>query len=136
MMSNKPILLIEDDQIDSLMVKRAFTEINLKNDLIIAENGEVALGWLRNNKRIPCIILLDLNMPRMNGHEFLSHIKSDEYFKMIPVVVLTTSNDIHDKIEAFKKSVAGYMLKSIDYDEFVSTLKTIDAYWTASQLPE
>ena len=135
-MSDKPILLIEDDQIDSLMVQRALSEINIKNDLVIAENGEVALGWLKNNKRTPCIILLDLNMPRMNGHEFLSHVKSDDTLKMIPVVVLTTSNDIYDKKEAFKKSVAGYMLKSLDYDLFVNTLKTIDTYWTRSQLPE
>jgi len=84
----------------------------------------------------PCVILLDLNMPRMNGIEFLRIIKADEGLKKIPVIVLTTSREEQDKIETFRLGVAGYMVKSIDYKKFVETMRIVDMYWTLSELPE
>ncbi len=135
MTSEKPILLIEDDRVDAMTVKRALKEIEVGNELIVVGNGEEAISWLQQNSKSPCIMLLDLNMPKMNGHEFLSVVKNDDNFKCIPVVVLTTSRDDYDKTESFKKSVAGYMIKPVDYSEFVRLMKTLDAYWTASELP-
>lgn len=136
MRSRKPILLIEDDYIDVMTVKRALQEINLQNHIVVRENGEEALEYLDNfqNER-PGIILLDLNMPRMNGIEFLQIAKKNDKHKIIPVIVLTTSSQEKDRIESFKLSVAGYMTKPVIYNEFVEVMKTIDKYWTYSDMP-
>ena len=136
MQTKKPILLIEDDRVDAMTVKRALKDLNVTNRLEISCNGEEALEYLKNNKNEgPCIILLDLNLPRMNGLELLAKLKSHEILKMIPVVILTTSKDEQDRIESYKNSVAGYMIKPVDYMQFVQTMKTIQMYWTLSELP-
>ncbi|MEO1514919.1 MAG: response regulator [Bacteroidota bacterium] len=131
-----PILLIEDDYVDALTVQRALKDIDVKNQVIHIENGEDAIQYLKNTGSLrPCIILLDLNMPRMNGLEFLEVAKTDEHLRSIPIVVLTTSTEHKDRHESFNHSVAGYMVKPIDYDEFVDMMRTISAYWTKSELP-
>lgn len=136
MKNNKPILLVEDDQVDAMTVKRALRELNVTNELYRANNGEEALELLRNGRTPrPCIILLDLNMPKMNGLEFLKVVKEDNSLKQIPVVVLTTSREERDKFESFNRSVAGYMVKPVDYVQFVETIKLIKMYWTLSELP-
>jgi CheY-like chemotaxis protein len=137
MRGKRPILLVEDDKVDVMTVKRALKEIHVTNRVDTAGNGEEALEYLRVHKdEEPCIILLDLNMPRMNGFEFLKAAKQDELLKMIPVIVLTTSKEEQDKVESFKLSVAGYMIKPVDYKQFVEVIRTINIYWTLSELPE
>ncbi|MFZ0035269.1 MAG: response regulator [Sedimentisphaerales bacterium] len=136
----KPILLVEDDSVDAMTVKRAFKDLKVANLLVHKLNGEEALEYLRGNGNgntigKPCVVLLDLNMPRMNGIEFLKVIKADDKLRTIPVVVLTTSQEQQDKIESFKLSVAGYMLKSVDYKKFVDVIRTINLYWTLSESP-
>jgi CheY-like chemotaxis protein len=135
--TDKPILLVEDDHVDVMTVKRALKEIKVTNPLVTQENGEEALKYLRdqNNAR-PCIILLDLNMPIMNGIEFLQVVKQDERLKRIPVVVLTTSEEQQDKMKSFDLGVAGYMAKPVDYRQFVEVMRTLDAYWTISEVPQ
>lgn len=136
MKSSKPILLVEDDSVDVMSVKRAFNDLNIKNQLVTTANGEEALDYLKNSGNIiPCMIFLDLNMPKMNGLEFLRIIKTDGTLKQIPVIVLTTSSQEEDIIESYKFSVAGYIVKSIDYTEFTEAMKTINQYWTLSKLP-
>ncbi len=136
MRGKKPILLVEDDTVDVMTVKRALKEIHITNTLVSVGNGEEALAYLRDDKNEkPCIILLDLNMPRMNGFEFLKEVKQDSILKMIPVVVLTTSREEQDKVEGFKFSIAGYMIKPVDYQQFVEVIKFINVYWTLSELP-
>lgn len=132
----KPILLVEDDTIDAMTVRRAFRDLNVTNPLAHALNGEEALAYLQNsdNER-PCVILLDLNMPKMNGIEFLKIVKVDPVLRRIPVVVLTTSNEERDIVDSFKLSVAGYIVKPVDYRKFVEAIQTIDLYWTLSELP-
>jgi CheY-like chemotaxis protein len=137
MRSKKPILLVEDDRVDVMAVQRAFKEIHVTNRIDIAENGEAALSYLRDTRReSPCIILLDLNMPKMNGLEFLSIVKQHDILRKIPVVVLTTSKEEEDKVESFNLGVAGYMIKPVYFEKFVEVVKTIDLYWTLSRLPE
>lgn len=137
MRSNKAVLLVEDDLVDVMTVNRAFNDLAIPNSLIHRRNGEEAIDFLRSgNSDKPCIILLDLNMPKMNGIEFLQEAKKDPELKKIPVVVLTTSNDSRDKLESYKLGVAGYMLKSTEYQEFVDTIKEINKYWTLSELPD
>jgi CheY-like chemotaxis protein len=136
MRNSKPILLVEDDNVDVMTVKRALKDLNIQNPLVCAANGEEALEYLQNNGNSkPHIILLDLNMPKMNGIEFLTIIKADEAMKKIPVVVLTTSSQHQDIDECFKLSVAGYIVKSVDYAEFTEAINTINLYWTLSKLP-
>ncbi len=137
MRPNTPILLVEDDEVDLMTVRRALTEIHITNPLQIAGNGEDALAILRDpaNKR-PGIILLDLNMPRMNGVEFLRIIKADAELKRIPVVVLTSSREEQDRVESFDLGVAGYMIKPVDYRQFVEVVRAIDLYWTLSELSD
>ena len=136
MNSDKPLLLIEDDEIDVLTFRRSIKELRITNELYVAGDGEEAFDILRAPKRaLPCLIFLDLNMPRMTGMEFLKMIKIDEEFKRIPVVVLTTSKDERDKIESFELGVAGYMVKPVDYRHFIEVIRTLNQYWTLSELP-
>jgi len=133
---SQPILVVEDDEVDVMTIRRALKEIHVVNPIVCQENGEKALEHLREsqNKR-PCIILLDLNMPVMNGIEFLQAVKSDELLKQIPVIVLTTSEEQQDKVNSFNFSVAGYMAKPVDYRKFVEVMRSIDLYWSLSELP-
>ncbi|MGZ3240538.1 MAG: response regulator [Burkholderiaceae bacterium] len=134
--TNKPILLVEDDQVDIMTIIRALKEIRVSNPLVSKENGEEALAHLHNpDNEKPCIILLDLNMPIMNGIEFLQKIKQDNSLKRIPVVVLTTSEEQQDKVNSFNLGVAGYMAKPVDYQQFVEMMRSIDLYWTISEMP-
>ena len=135
MRNNIPILLVEDDIVDAMSLRRALKKIGVSNEVIHLENGEVALNYLKNNKKNnPAIILLDLNMPVMNGLEFLQErMKSDELLT-IPVIVLTTSKDNHDKTNCFKLCISGYMVKPVDYNQFIDMIKIIVSYWTVSEL--
>lgn len=134
--SNKPLLIVEDDQVDVMTIKRAFKEIHVGNPLVHKENGEEALAYLRDPEQPePCIILLDLNMPVMNGFEFLSLVKQDDRLKRFPVIVLTTSEEQQDKLNSFNLGVAGYMAKPVDYRQFVEVMRSIDLYWSISELP-
>lgn len=136
MRNSNPIMVVEDDSADVMMIKRAFKELNVSNPLICASNGEEALDYLRNDANInPCLIFLDINMPKMNGLEFLKIIKADDQFKKIPVVVLAASDNKDDVRESFRLSVAGYMTKSSDNKSFVEKLKGIDFYWSLCELP-
>lgn len=137
MKNTKPVLLVEDDNVDAMTVKRAFKDLKLSNTLEHHVNGEEALAYLQGpDVKIPCVILLDLNMPRMNGIEFLKIVKKDDTLKQIPVIVLTTSNEECDVVDSFRLCVAGYIVKPVDYKKFVEAIRTIDLYWTLSELPD
>lgn len=133
----KPILLVEDDSVDAMTIKRAFKDLKVLNPLVHTTNGEEALQYLRDksNKK-PCVILLDLNMPKMNGIEFLKVVKADDVLRKIPIVVLTTSKEESDIVDSFKLSVAGYIVKPVDYKKFVEAVRAIEVYWTLSELPD
>lgn len=134
--NSKPILLVEDDMVDAMTVRRAIKELRIANPLQHVENGEEALAYLNDpSQDRPCLILLDLNMPVMNGIEFLQIAKADPNLKRTPVVALTTSDEQEDKMESFDLGVAGYMRKPVEYQQFVEIMRTIDAYWTISESP-
>jgi CheY-like chemotaxis protein len=130
------ILLVEDDVVDVMSVKRALRDLNVTSPLEVAGNGEEALARLRKPEQpLPGIILLDLNMPRMNGIDCLKVIKADERLRRIPVIVLTTSKEDKDVVESFNLSVAGYMIKPVEYAGFVEVVRTIQRYWNQSEMP-
>jgi len=135
-LKSKPLLLVEDDSVDAMTVKRALKELHVINPLEHVENGEEALAYLCHAERErPCLILLDLNMPVMNGFEFLQEAKTIPELRCIPVVALTTSDEQQDKVESFELGVAGYMRKPVEYVQFVEMMRAINAYWTISEIP-
>ena len=136
MKAHQHILLVEDDDIDAMTVRRVLKELGAVNPMDRAANGEHALALLQDPaQKLPGLILLDLNMPRMNGVEFLTEIKKDPALRMIPVVVLTTSSEERDRVAAFGQSVAGYMIKPVDHQQFLSVMVVIKNYWMTSESP-
>jgi CheY-like chemotaxis protein len=133
MRTDRCILLVEDDAIDQMTVRRALRELRISNPLVVVESGEEALAMLASCEELPCMALLDINMPRMNGLELLTAMKGDERLRRIPVVMLTTSTDDRDRFESFDKSVAGYLVKPVDYPQFVELMRTLDLYWSISE---
>ena len=128
------ILLIEDDAIEVMKLNRAISSLQLKHQIIESNNGEAALDILKKKEVLPDIILLDLNMPKINGIEFLKIIKSDPYLKYIPTIVLTTSNNKRDLLECYKIGIAGYILKPLKYDDYVAKVEKLLAYWSINEL--
>jgi CheY-like chemotaxis protein len=131
------ILLVEDDEVDVMNVQRAFRTNNISNPLFVAEGGEEALRMLRGGEipRDRRLVLLDLNMPRMNGIEFLRALRADPELSPTTVVVLTTSNDERDRVEAYQLNVAGYILKPVTFHNFCDAMSTLNKYWSLVELP-
>ncbi|MFK2821128.1 response regulator [Flavobacteriaceae sp. LMIT009] len=133
-MKTLKILLVEDDTIEVMKLKRAVDTLNLNHDILHASNGEEALEMLQNKNSLPNIILLDLNMPKINGLEFLKILKSDRQLHFIPTIVLTTSLNKRDVLECYKIGIAGYLLKPLKYDEYVSRIEKLLSYWSINEL--
>ncbi|WMI65419.1 response regulator [Aestuariibaculum sp. YM273] len=128
------ILLIEDDAIEVMKLNRAISSLNLNHNIIEANNGEDALELLEKNENLPDIILLDLNMPKINGVEFLTILKNNEVLKYVPTIILTTSSNQKDLLECYKIGIAGYVLKPLKYDEYVLKIENLLNYWSMNEL--
>ena len=133
-MKKLKILLIEDDMIEVMKFNRSINSLELPHKIVEANNGEEALRILEVKDNLPDIILLDLNMPKINGIEFLSILKKDAILKYIPTVILTTSNNEKDLVECYKIGVAGYILKPLKYEEYISKIEKLLAYWSINEL--
>jgi CheY-like chemotaxis protein len=131
------ILLVDDDEVDVMTVKRAFSRANITNQLYVATDGIEALRMLRSDGIPPArrLVLLDLNMPRMSGIELLREIRADPALQPITVVVLTTSNEDRDRVEAYQLNVAGYLLKPVTFHAFAEVMSTLNKYWTLMEMP-
>lgn len=130
------IVLVEDDDVDVMNVQRAFERANIPRPFFRAADGVEALDILRapSTPLERRLVLLDLNLPRMNGIEFLRELRADAQLRRTPVVVLTTSDDEQDKLDAFDLHVAGYLLKPVTFGSFVDLMATVDRYWTNVEL--
>ena len=128
------ILLVDDDEVDVMAVRRALKELNVKNPVAVCHDGAQALQWLKANPK-PGLVLLDLRMPVMDGLEFLNQAKKDLDLRKIPVVALTTSKEETDRVQAFDLGIAGFMVKPVDPRLYISVMKTISIYWQTSELP-
>ena len=131
------ILLVDDDVVDVMNVKRAFERGHITNPVWTASDGIEGLAMLRGTQ-LPAerrVILLDVNMPRMNGLEMLTELRADPALSMTPVVMLTTSNDDRDRIEAYRLNVAGYLLKPVTFVAFVELMTAMNQYWNLVELP-
>ncbi|GAB5404061.1 MAG: response regulator [Aureliella sp.] len=134
------ILLVEDDSIDAESVKRAFRSRKIANPMTIVEDGIAALERLRGEDGSapltrPFLILLDLNMPRMNGIEFLENLRADPNLHDSIVFVLTTSDADRDKVSAYEQHIAGYLVKSRVGEEFEELVNMLDNYWRYVEFP-
>ncbi len=133
--SSKKILLVEDDTVDVMTVRRAFGQLGLNRELVVKSDGREAVDYLRAGEDLPWLILLDLNMPRMNGIEFLQERKQWPELGHVPVVVLTTSGEERDRMESYNFEIAGYVIKPLNYEKFKGVVRTTDAYWELNVFP-
>lgn len=135
------VLLVEDDPGDVLITKEAFEENKVRNQLNVVSDGVKALAYLRREDEFadaprPDLILLDLNLPRMGGHEVLAHIKSDVQLQSIPVVVLTTSDAEEDVLRSYNLHANAYVTKPVDFERFLGVVRQIDDFFvTVVKLP-
>jgi CheY-like chemotaxis protein len=131
------ILLVDDDDVDAMGIERALKKLKIANPMIRARDGIEALALLQKPDciELPYLILLDINMPRMNGFEFLDQIRKNPALSSSVVFVLTTSDDDEDKISAYQKHVAGYIVKKKVEDGFVPLIDMLDHYWRIVELP-
>jgi len=128
------VLLVEDNLIEIMKMKRTISLLKLKHTIHEAKNGEEALQFLEDKANIPDIILLDLNMPKISGIEFLRILKSKEELKHIPTIILTTSNNQKDLLECYRTGMSGYVLKPLKYEDYVKKIETVLAYWSVNEL--
>ena len=138
----KRILLVEDDPKDVELTLTGLAEYNLANEVVVARDGEEALDYLhrRGNHQMrsngnPAVILLDLKLPKVNGFEVLQQIRGDENLKMIPVVVLTSSQEERDLVQSYKLGVNAYVVKPVDFHQFVNAVKELGAFWAVINEP-
>ncbi len=125
----KPVLLIEDDIVDALTVKRAFKELGVNNELLHRQNGEEALALVAEQPHLsPALILLDLNMPKMGGFEFLENIKKNNLLPEAPVVVLTTSTETQDRMQSQDYQIAGYLVKPVNFQTFLEMIHSLHPF--------
>ena len=129
------ILLVEDDSIDAKAFVRAMGKLKIGNPVILAKDGVEGLEKLQTMPR-PNLVILDINMPRMNGLEMLRRVREDDKLRDTIVFVLTTSNDDQDKFEAYNLNVAGYMLKSDMGNSFIRAVSLVENYWRVVEFPE
>jgi DNA-binding response OmpR family regulator len=136
------ILLVEDDPKDVELTMTALEEYNLANEVVVARDGEEALDYLycRGNfqsrsSESPAVLLLDLKLPKVDGLEVLKQIKSDEKLRMIPVVVLTSSHEEKDMVASYKLGVNAYVVKPVDFHEFVNAIKELGVFWAVINEP-
>ncbi len=127
----KPILIAEDDDVDIMTIKRAFKKLGVLNELIVTRNGEEILSYLDNpDNQMPCIIILDINMPKMNGHECLKKLKQNFKYKHTPIFMLSSSSEQYDVDRSFNRGIAGYILKEVEFDSFIDSIKVLNPHWT------
>ncbi|GGD11753.1 response regulator [Hyunsoonleella pacifica] len=135
-MNTLNILLIEDDMIEVMKLHRTISKLKLPHNIVEANNGEDALKILQKKDELPHIILLDLNMPKLNGIEFLNILKNDDVLKYIPTIILTTSNNQKDLLECYKIGIAGYIIKPLKYEDYISKIEKLMAYWSINELKQ
>ena len=130
------ILIVEDDPKDVDLTLTALEEYNLANEVVVTRDGEEALDYLycRGNFKMrtgenPAVLLLDLKLPKVDGLEVLQQMKSDEKLRMIPVVVLTSSREERDMVASYKLGVNAYVVKPVDFHEFVNAIKELGIFW-------
>lgn len=132
-MKNISLLLIDDDEIERMKFKRVCQKHNYPHTIIEARNGEMALDILKNQEILPNVILLDLNMPKMNGTEFLAELKHNTSLKYIPIVIMSSSDNDKDIKECYELGIAGYIIKPLHFKEYSKRIVSLLEYWQINE---
>ncbi len=135
-MKTLDILFIEDDIIEVMKLKRTIKPLYLNHKIIEVTNGEDALNLLSTIDKLPDIILMDLNMPKISGIEFLSLLRANKLFNQIPTIVLTTSGNTSDILKCYNLGISGYLTKPLKYEEYVIKINNIISYWSMNEFLE
>ncbi|MCH2192883.1 response regulator [Kordia sp.] len=136
MLENLSFLFIEDDEIEVLKFKKSLKKLGFTHRILEAKNGEEALDILRKKQELPNVILLDLNMPKMNGLEFLKELKEDSHLRYIPAIIVTTSNNHQDMLESYNLGIAGYIIKPLRYEDYIKKIQRVVDYWMVNEVIE
>lgn len=136
-MNAKSILLVEDNENDIQLTLRALKKNGISNEIVIARNGEEALEYLhgtgqyagRNSDQLPQVVLLDLKLPKVDGHEVLQHIRSNERTRYLPVVVMTSSKEEQDILSSYHLGANSYIRKPVDFEQFSEAVRSLGLYW-------
>jgi len=128
------LLLIDDDEIERMKFKRDCQKNKYPHTILEAKNGELALDILKNKESLPDIIILDLNMPKMNGHEFLNILKLDDELKYIPIIIMSSSDNYLDVKECYKIGIAGYIIKPLHFTDYSNRIVSLLNYWSNNEL--
>jgi two-component system response regulator len=136
-MKDKVILLVEDSQRDAELALRALKKNNIKNEVVVARDGEEALDYLfgtgahtgRNTAELPTVVLLDIKLPKIDGLEVLRRLRADERTKLLPVVILTSSKEDKDRLEGYASGANSYVRKPIEFSEFAEAVRQLGLYW-------
>jgi len=133
-MNTLKVLMIDDDTIEIMKLNRVVSSMNLDHQITDAKNGEQALNFLEQKDGLPDIIMLDLNMPKINGIELLTILKAKESLRHIPIIIVTTSSNNKDLLQCYKLGIAGYIIKPLKYKDYVNKIKKVLDYWSVNQL--
>lgn len=142
-MSDRAILVVEDNPQDEMLTLRALRKVNLANQVEVVRDGQQALDYLhgtgeftsRAGARLPAVVLLDLNLPRIGGLEVLRHLRNDERTRLLPVVILTSSDEDRDRMRSYENGANSFVRKPLDFGEFAETVARLGAYWLATNEP-
>ena len=142
-MDNKTILLVEDNPDDVILTRRALKKANIKNELIVVNNGAEALTYLFGDKGssgclsrdLPVVVLMDLNLPKINGLEVLKRMHAEEKTRLIPVVVLTSSGEESDIVSSYNLGANSFIRKPVSFNEFAEAIRLLGLYWLVVNRP-
>ena len=135
--SDRPVLVIEDYNLDVEVLKTAFKQLKVRNEVVVAKNGEEGIDYLTNgSSKAPCLIMIDLKMPGMSGFQFLDEVKKYGQFASIPTIILTASSEESDRLKSFQLSASGYNVKPREFGGYLEMLKSIHNYWSLNELPD
>lgn len=130
-----PILLVEDNPDDERLTLRALSRGNLQNEILVARNGEEALNILFNLAVLPCVVLLDLKLPKIGGLEVLRQVRAHETTRLLPVVILTSSSEDRDIVESYSLGANSYVRKPVEFDRFTTAVSQLGLYWALVNEP-
>jgi len=139
----KTILLVEDNPQDEMLILRSLRKVNLANQVDVARDGQQALDYLlrmgafagRSGTEFPAVVLLDINLPRVNGLEVLERIRADERTRLLPVVILTSSDEERDRMKSYENGANSFVRKPLDFSEFAEAVARLGVYWMAINIP-
>lgn len=134
-MDEGAILIVEDNPADEMLIRRALKKGDITNPILVARDGAEALELIGQTQELPVLVLMDLRLPKMSGIDVLRRLRQDERTRLLPVVVLTSSNEAEDRFEAYMSGANSFVQKPVDYDAFIESIASLGLYWLRLNQP-